>query len=268
MDPVSIIGVTAAIQQIIQAVYAYGASVKSAKSEINQLCSELLGLKAALEHVHLNSNMDQLSAGMENLGLAREAKQILSTSNYNTPEFQQMFSNTQQIVQGLLVRLQRKPGKLHAAKQGMMWHLVKEEIRRDIDRLNRLRSFFILATTSDNTVICRESYLKICAIDVRLQNQEEREERKQNSKLRELVRQWIAPYDPEHFYQGAIESFQEGTGEWFLDDVFENWLVSRVLISSCSGNISDALFGKECLLLHCKPRPQLSFLLRWMSLYT
>ncbi len=243
MDPASIIGLTAAIQQIIQAVYTYGSSVKSAKTEINQLCSELLALKAALEHIHLNSNMDELSTGMENLGLAKEARQILSTSNYNTPEFQQMFSNTEQIVQDLLVRLQRKPGKFQATKQTMLWHLVKEDMRRDIERLNRLRSFFILATTSDNTVICRESYLKICAIDVRLQNQEDREELRQKTKLRQLLRKWIAPYDTDHFYHSAIKKFQEGTGEWFLDDVFPRWLVSISTFSS--GKFCGCPFRKE-----------------------
>ena len=245
MDPASIIGVTAAIQQIILTIYAYGTSVKSAKTEINQLCSELLALKAALEHIHLNSNMDQLNAGMEILGLSGEAKQILSTSNYNTPESQQMLSNAQQIIQNLLIRLQRKPGKFQDAKQGILWHLDKQDIRRDIDSLNRLRSFFILATTSDNTVLCRESYLKVCAIDVRLQNQEEREERKQNSELRQAARRWIAPYDPHQFYQDAIASFQKGTGEWFLHGVFNDWLVSIIFLLTSRNSLFRLHFGEQ-----------------------
>ena len=225
MDPASIIGVIGSIQQILQAVYAYGSSVREAKTEINQLCSELLALKAALEHVHLNSNVDQLSAGMENLGLAKEAQEILSTSNFATPEFEQMVLSTNHIVNELLSRLQQKSGKFNAAKQRLMWHIVKDDIKRDIDRLNRMKSFFILATTSDNTILCRESYLKICTIDVRLQKQEDREERKQHAKLQQTVRRWLAPYDPYHFYQDAIENFQEGTGKWFLDDIFKEWLV-------------------------------------------
>ena len=226
MDPVTIIGLISSVQQILQAVYAYGSSVREAKTEINQLCSELLALKAALEHVHLNSNVDHLSAGMENLGLAKEAQEILSTSNFTTPEFEQMILSTSHIMKELLSRLQQKPGKFNAAKQRLMWHIVKDDIKRDIDRLNRMKSFFILATTSDNTILCRESYLKICAIDVRLQNQEDREERKQKSELRQIVRRWLAPYDPFHFYQNAIEKFQEGTGGYFLDNVFQEWLVS------------------------------------------
>ena len=224
MDPVSILGVTAAIQQILQAVYAYGSSVREAKTEINQLCSELLALKAALEHVYLNSNVDRLSAGMENLGLAKEAQEILSTSNFVTPEFEQMLLTTDKIMKELLSKLQQKPGKLNAAKRRLTWYLVKDDIKRDIDRLNRLKSFFILATTSDNTVLCRETYLKICAIDQRLQKHEDRQERKQISKLRQMVRSWLAPNDPYHFYEDAIEIYQEGTGKWFLDDVFQDWL--------------------------------------------
>lgn len=226
MDPVSIIGLTAAIQQILQAVYAYGSSVREAKTEINQLCSELLALKAALDHVCLNSNVDQLNSGMETLGLFKEAQEVLSTSSFATPEFEQMLVTTDKIIQRLLGRLQQSPGKLNAAKRGITWHLVKDDIKRDIDRLNRLKTFFILATTSDNTVLCRESYLKICAIDLRLQKQEDFQERSEGSRLREAVRKWLAPYDPYHFYEDAMQSFQEGTGSWFLDDVFQNWLES------------------------------------------
>ena len=261
MDPVTIIGVIASIQQILQAVYRYGSSVKEAKTEINQLCSELLALKAALEHVQLNSNLDKLGAGMENLGLAKEAQEILSTSNFNTPEFGQMLLSTSHIVRDLLSRLQQRPGKFNVAKQRLMWHIVREDIKRDVDRLNRMKSFFILATTSDNTILCRESYLKICAIDARLQKQEDLEERKQNLKVRQNAKSWLAPYDPYHFYENAIENFQEGTGKWFLDDVFQEWLVSGdFLLQLCSfqdrlwtyGRVHSPISTKSALLTcHC-----------------
>ena len=224
MDPISIIGVTAAIEQILQTVYAYGASVREAKSEINQLSSELLALRAALDHVYLNSDVGRLGASMEDLGLAKEAQEALSTSTLSTPEFAHMLLVTDNIIKDLLGRLQQKPGKSNAAKRRLTWHMVKDDIKRDIERLNRLKSFFILATTSDNLVLCQESYLKICDIDLRLQKQEDYQERKHNLRLRENVRQWLAPYDANRLYEDAVQNFQEGTGEWFLDDVFRRWL--------------------------------------------
>ena len=163
---------------------------------------------------------------MEGLGLAKEAQEILSSSNLATPEFQQMLCNADTIMNDLLGRLQQKPGKMNSAVRRIKWHVVKDDIKRDIDRLNRLKSWFIMATTSDNTLLCRESYLKICAIDLRLQNQEVRQERKKSSKLRDAIQRWLAPYDPEPFYEKSLEAFHEGTGRWFLDDIFQEWLGS------------------------------------------
>lgn len=59
MDPASIIGLSAAIQQLLGSIFKYGQGVREAKREINQLCGELLGLKAALEHVQLVSQFHE-----------------------------------------------------------------------------------------------------------------------------------------------------------------------------------------------------------------
>ena len=66
-------------------------------------------------------------------------------------------------------------------------------------------------------MLCRESYLKICSIDRRLQLQEE-------SEFRQKVKKWLAPCDPYPIYKAAIGAFQKGTGEWFLDGVLQSWL--------------------------------------------
>lgn len=83
MDPVSIIGLTAAIQQLLGSIYKFGQGIHEARTEINLLCSELLALKAAFEHIQLNvqldSNQDVVTAGA--------AQRVLSSSNFATPEF-------------------------------------------------------------------------------------------------------------------------------------------------------------------------------------
>ncbi|KAL2054193.1 hypothetical protein ABVK25_005334 [Lepraria finkii] len=157
----AIVGLTAAIQQLLTTVYQFEQGVREAKTETNQLCSELLVLKAALDHVQLN-----LNAGLTgSFGDAEDAQSILSSFNFSTSEFKHMISSNSECLQGLLARLNRRPSKFKIPLNRATWPLVKGEVKVDIARL---KSFFILATTSDNTVLCRELYLKVCAMDQRL----------------------------------------------------------------------------------------------------
>lgn len=151
MDPASITGLTAAIQQLLSCVYklyTYGESVHEAKNEINQLCSELLALKAALEHVQLNL---ELSRSAE-LDLSGNVQSMLSSSNFATPEFEDMISSTESVIKELLTRLEVKPGRFRSSVQRLAWPLVRNnEVKRYLDRLDSAKKWFILATTSDNT---------------------------------------------------------------------------------------------------------------------
>ena len=153
MDPASVIGCAAAIQQLLSCVYQgfqYGKGVYEAKKEINRLCSELLGLKAALEHIQLNLGLNR----SVQLGASEDAQRILSSSNFSTPEFHEMLCSTQRILKELLARLDVKPtSRLAASMQKLCWPLVKDDVKVYIDRLERSKSWFILATTSDNVYV-------------------------------------------------------------------------------------------------------------------
>jgi hypothetical protein len=143
MDPISIISLTAAIQQLLSCVYNYGQGVREAKKEINQLCSELLALKAALEHVQLNLGLNR---SIE-LG---DAQSILSSSNFATPEFQSMVSSTDTLLKELLARLDLKSSRFKSSLQRLAWPLFRDDVKLYTERLERTKSWFVLATTSDS----------------------------------------------------------------------------------------------------------------------
>lgn len=145
MDPVSIIGLTAAIQQILKSVYNFTQGVRESKSEINQLCSEMLALKAALEHIQINLSLDDDS------GTSKAASPFLSSPNFSTPEFKDMVSSAQAILMDLRARLEVKPSRLKTSLQRMAWPLVKDDVQRYVERLHRLTSWFVLTAISDNT---------------------------------------------------------------------------------------------------------------------
>ena len=135
MDPASIIGLTAAIQQLLSCVYSLGHGVYEAKREINQLCSEILELKAALEHIQLNTQLDDLQ-----IGSPKVPHSILSSSNFTTPEFRAMLSSTNNIIQELLARFDQKPGRFRSSMHRLAWPFVKDGVKNYIDRLERSKS--------------------------------------------------------------------------------------------------------------------------------
>ncbi|KAI4213641.1 MAG: hypothetical protein LQ351_003865 [Letrouitia transgressa] len=223
MDPVSIVGLAVNVQQVLNYIYQYGQGVREARREINQLCSELLALKAALEHVRLN-----MDGGLaRSSGAEKDAQKILASSNIACPEFNDMVTATELILKSLQDRLKVKGGRAKAALQRLTWPILREDLKQDIEKLDRLKSFFILTTTSDNAILCRELYLKVCSIDQRLEKQDVVQARVKASNIQQAVKTWIAPHDPHAFHQKSLENFQEGTGTWFLDGIFQEWISSR-----------------------------------------
>ena len=144
MDPVSAIGLAAGVQQLLGCIFRFGQGVREAKREINQLCSELFGLKAALEHVALITRFDG------NVDAKGDAQQMLVSSSFSTPEFQEMLSFTNDVLTQLLRKLEPKPSRFQSSLQRLAWPLIKDDVKLYIERLERSKKWFILATTSDN----------------------------------------------------------------------------------------------------------------------
>ena len=150
MDPASIIGLTAAIQQLLNCVLKFGKDIHDAKKEINQFCSELLALKAALEHVQLSLGFDSLNQSFDQLGISGQVPSALWTPNLSTPEFRDMLASTDGTLKEMLAELQAKPGRLNTSLQRLKWPWTKEKIKLYVERLERCKSWLVLATTSDN----------------------------------------------------------------------------------------------------------------------
>lgn len=148
MDPLSITasiaGIVLTVEQILSAVYKYGKGVQEAKTERGQLCSELFALKAALEHVRMNAQYAQESTDQT------DEPQALSSSIFQTPHFTVMLSTTRTTLEELLKRLTEPQGRVRSALYSVTWSLKKEDVKQELVRLDRFKSYFVLATTSDN----------------------------------------------------------------------------------------------------------------------
>lgn len=110
------------------------------------LCSELLALKAALEHIQLNLRLKSAT----DPDSAEDAQRILASSSLTTPEFEKMLLSTNDILTQLHAKLDVKPGPFRTSLRMLKWPLVKSDVTLYIARLERSKRWFILATTSDN----------------------------------------------------------------------------------------------------------------------
>ena len=223
MDPASIVGLTVAIQQLISYSFKLGRAIHAAgeaKRDISKLCSELLALKAALEHVQLDLDQD-FSLESE---VSKDESTTIGPSIFATPEFKAMVSSTDEALKELLAKMDLKSGKFKSLKQKLSWVLFKDDVRDGIARLERAKGWFILATTTENSLICKETYVKICSVDQRLQLQEQQQERIYNSALRKSVETWLAPYSPRFSLENLLETYRRETGSWFLNSILTDWL--------------------------------------------
>ena len=142
MDPVTICatisGLALTIEQIVAGIYRYGKGVNDSKKEMRQLCSELLALKGALEHVRMDVQNTEASSTI-----------------IGTKEFTHMLDTTKSALEDLSTRLEKPNGRVATALNRLTWPLKKDDIRDETQRLDRLKLYFILATTTDN--LCVES---------------------------------------------------------------------------------------------------------------
>lgn len=113
MDPVSIVGLSAAVQQLLGCILRYSQGVREAKTEINQLCSELLALRASFEHVHLILQ----PASSISIDSAESAQALLFSSIFATQEFRDMLTLTNDTLTQLQTRLETKPGSFRSSLQ-------------------------------------------------------------------------------------------------------------------------------------------------------
>lgn len=156
MDPVSVIatisGLAVTIEQIVAAIYRYGKGVNDSRKEMNQLCSELFALKGALEHVRINLQNAEASS--------TSAPGSLPVPIIGTTEFINMLDTTESALVDLLKRLEKPHGRVTTALNRLTWPLKQDDIRNETQRLDRLKLYFILATTTDNLCVVFRSCLE------------------------------------------------------------------------------------------------------------
>lgn len=215
MDPVSIAGAIVTVTEIITVIYRFSKDARESKKETSQLCSELFGLKATFEHV--GKELEQVTDGRK-LGFTEdEAYSPLMRSE----ESELMVLSAASLLEELERKLQKaSQGRL----QRLKWPLKKSEILEYVQKLERHRSYFVLALTSDDFELSKQIYKDLRSAKVLIEDQYHRQLRHDRIAQQDALNSWLAPCDPQPLYEKALSEHHPATGRWFLQDILPAWV--------------------------------------------
>ena len=141
-DPVSIAGLVLQIGVTIGHIYDYAKQIKEAKNDIRDLYAELLALKGILEQMKIEE--DSLLSGSGN----REMVPLFSSESVRDA-----LNTTDSLLCNILDGLQKRQAPGRRSIKKLQWPLAKNELRAHIERLERLKSFFILVMMKDSSYV-------------------------------------------------------------------------------------------------------------------
>ena len=218
-DPVSLTVSIITITQAVSQIYTLGKSVKDAKTEVKNLCEELLALKGVLEMVQTQvtaanqeaSSLDLDKRGLDDLPMA-----------FQSQEFKNVLESTKKFVDDIIHGLS-KAGRFKPALQRLTWPFTKTEMNEHIGRLESVKSWFMFAMLNDNLGYTTKSYEEICRLTKHVTLDQQQRQLAKQEKTADKIARWIAPVNPEATHRKACKAHQKGTGTWFLHGEFALW---------------------------------------------
>ena len=216
MDPVSIAGLVLTIGDVVSSLYEYSNSVKDSKDDIRKLTQEVFALKGALEHMSAttrtylsNERHGNDEKGIQNEGMLNMAKETLGT---------------------LSKKLAEPKNKFQKTTQALKWPFTKKEIERYIVIIERCKTWFIMVGMNETVERTSEIYdgMKQLAATIH----EEIIERRATIMNKEAddILKWLAPARSDEQHLQTLQSRVPGTGAWFFDDPFGDWLTEPTAV--------------------------------------
>jgi hypothetical protein len=237
MDPASIIGLTAATGQVLQAIYQYGDGVLDCKLEVARLRAELYGIKAALSQIE-----QDLAYLTTNPGGS------LASPNLTSPESRQILVEARNLLVPLARSLDGDISSSRRLARKLAWPLKRKEVVALSTHLERFKTYFILAATNDTLQATREVSESLRNIQVSLDDLSTTGEKRST---RADSEKWLAPYDAEPAHRSALAVRVQGTNDWFINTVLANWTSGSPPLLWLKGKPGS---GKTCMTAACAER--------------
>lgn len=208
-DPVSITSLVLDASRVLSYLISYGRDLQSARTEPRKLSEELFALKGILEH---------LSAQIE------ETPPRSCSDTLNPDLLGNVLHSTRELLHSLLRDLEEPKTKFKRLGKRLEWPFTQKEFDKHLSRLERVKSWLLLVLVADNASLDRALHTEMGDLarslreDLHIRSQE-----RIQSANRDLFR-WLAPVDPATVHLRAWRSREIGTGKWFIDGYFKDWL--------------------------------------------
>ena len=137
-DPISVTGLVIAIGGLVQALMNHASNIKDARKEIQDLTSELFALKGVLEHIKCQQEAALMYSGSH------------QSSKYQTQEFLRMLVSTNELLEALGKHLKPAQSRFGQSIQRMTWSFKREEVQKQIARIERVKTWLVVVMTADN----------------------------------------------------------------------------------------------------------------------
>ena len=124
--------------ELTSSLYTYARSVKSAKDDVGRLGAELFALVGALEHVKRQQEQNSSADPADE-----------DTRNPNRIMFQRVLQECLGFLQELHKSLVIPTGRLQAKMFKLRWPFQENQTRQHIQRIERVKTYFVLSLTTD-----------------------------------------------------------------------------------------------------------------------
>ena len=151
-DPLSVAGLSIQVGDIIWRIYKYGKEVKEWKAELRALCEELFALKGVLEHMQQRYDLSQ------NGDDEHESHPV---QYMQSAEFLDMLRSTKDYLDNFISRLSVPKHKFRKVVKALAWSLSKGDVLAHIERIGRVKAWFVMTMMSDNIDLSKEIYNEV-----------------------------------------------------------------------------------------------------------
>ncbi|KAK1671442.1 ankyrin repeat protein [Colletotrichum godetiae] len=203
-EALTIIEVALCITEVVERLCKYVSAVKTAKDDIRKLTQELLALKGAMDHFHVQNER--------------------SPDNPLHEQARAMLKMTQETLDAIRKKLGTpKTSSLGRAVQGLAWPFRQGDIETYFATIERAKTWFIMVLMRDSldtTASVLSEMQKLTALV-----HEDILARKTDQMLEETadLLKWLSPVDSENKLVSSRQDRAPGTGRWILDINFLEW---------------------------------------------
>ncbi|KAG8529472.1 uncharacterized protein KY384_006109 [Bacidia gigantensis] len=209
--------------EITSTLYKYGKEVKGARRDIQNLSNELFALVGALEHYKSRLERQATDAAERSAPPAysatqstdRNSEDVAAIKDSSSGSVASVLEQTIDFLRELQRSLAVPTTRFKRVTQVMAWPLKEGQVQTHLNRLERVKTFFILSLVTDEVDQSREMANEIMSLRTMLHDVTLKQQAREASKEYQAMVKWLCPVDPRVTRRAVEKQRMAGTGTWF-----------------------------------------------------